>query len=325
MSLSHKIKDALCVPTASLRISKRPKPSEATVARMANTAINKDAMKSKKNWCDQMLENRDITPRTRAFLAHLRKTIEKALRTKSDKAVEEVQVLEEFVESRSEKVEAIRSLKAVLSETYQELASTRLLTEYGDYLACNLAIAKADNTVRNQMAWNEKSAQTDWMYVADRLEEEEVEIAGWVARSCSGAQPARPMGYNITCAADHLGIPVKQLRYEVLTYGRRNRLCHNQVKRMAELGDWPKLARRILHDLDTLPVVMSFDNESEPLMRAAVERFRDRYFTAVQWGGEEEERQDVVDFALTEEMTERNLRRIRRDKARSEQAQRKEC
>lgn len=59
-----------------------------------------------------------------------------------------------------------------------------------------------------------------------------------------------------TSRLEHMCFGAKRIH----TYGRRNRLCHNQVKRMADIGDWPGLARRILHDLDTLPGVMSFDS-----------------------------------------------------------------
>lgn len=93
----------------------------------------------------------------------------------------------------------------------EDMASIRLLTEYGDCLASKSTLAKADTTILNRMAW-EGTRRVDWAHVTEQRGCEGIKIAKWIKRYCAGGQPAIPITNSSKATARHLGIPVKELR-----------------------------------------------------------------------------------------------------------------
>ena len=62
-------------------------------------------------------------------------------------------------------------------------------------------------------------------------------------------EPATILTDDVAHAAAHLGMPVRELTWEIYTYAKRNLLMHNNTKQLIDTCHWKGLIERISKDL----------------------------------------------------------------------------
>ena len=77
------------------------------------------------------------------------------------KMAKEVEILDDEIQSRYDKIQGSNGLCTALIEVFNAMAELRMMAEYGDYLAYNCLALKGENT--NGMIW--KIQKLDWQAV----------------------------------------------------------------------------------------------------------------------------------------------------------------
>ena len=203
------------------------------------------------------------------------------------KMVEEVETLDDEIQSRFEKIHGADGLCYTLMELFNAMAELRMKVEYGDYLAYTCEALRGNNM--NDMRW--KLQKTDWQAVAKQINAE----AKTKADQKSRRLPISPTPYldDIAKAAARLGYDVDLVKYQILAYADRNNICHTGLKAMINHCDFGELAERIIEDLRSLEVIFQGKPQAQIEMRSIIKIVEREWFDAVWIDGSREEARRV--------------------------------
>ena len=141
------------------------------------------------------------------------------------KIEKELDILDDEMQSRYEKIYGEGGLCIALVEIFNTMAELRLKAEYGDYLAYNCSALKGENMA--DMIW--KIDKLDWQEVASRIRAEEENRAQDKSHRRAVLSPT-PYLDDVAKAASRLGYDESLVRYQILAYAERNDWCHSGIK-----------------------------------------------------------------------------------------------
>lgn len=193
------------------------------------------------------------------------------------KMEQEVQILDDEMSSRYEKIHGNNGLCHTLVEQFNAMAELRMMAEYGDYLAYTCSALKA-NTM-DDMIW--KVEKLDWQAVAEKIKNEEATLEEEkLCKRVKSPSPMSPTPYlnDIAKAADRLGYEVEVVRYQILAYAERNKFCHSGLKAMIEHGDFQHLAERIMEDKRALGYIYRGRPSAQIEMRKMIKFVEKEWF-----------------------------------------------
>ena len=191
-----------------------------------------------------------------------------------------------MIKSRWDEVHGKGGLVEALLHNASVMIEMRLYHQYGDYLAENLKRTRCN--AFNDMLW--KLDSKDWACVADALQREEAamqEYSESQTRLVFGqggpviSKPAMPWHDDVKIAANRLRMDTEDLKWEIVTYAKRNRLSHNGIGQLLDNCQWDRLAERISSDLGVLGMVFPGRGSEQIAMRRAVKRFEKEWFDSV--------------------------------------------
>ena len=191
------------------------------------------------------------------------------------KIAKEVEILDDEMSSRYEKIHGTNGLCHNLVELFNTMAELRMVVEYGDYLAYTRTALKADGM--NDMKW--KVEKLDWQAVAEEVKKEETTLAEEKRRRL----PISPTPYldDIAKAAERLGYEADLIRYQIVAYADRNNFCHSRIKAMIHHGDFQILAERLMEDKRSLRVIFRGRHSDQIEMRKVIKIVEKEWFDSV--------------------------------------------
>ena len=198
---------------------------------------------------------------------------------KRRKMIKEVEILDDEVQSRYDKIHGTDGLCCAIVELFNAMAELRLKAEYGDYLAYTCTALKGE--AMSDMIW--KIEKLDWQAVGDRIRIEETTQAERKARR----QSPIPTPYldDIAKAATRLGYDESLVRYQILAYAERNNFCHSGIKSMAQSGHFNDLGERILEDLRSLDIIFRERPREQIEMRSVIKIVEKEWFHRLWFDG----------------------------------------
>ena len=216
---------------------------------------------------------------------------------------QEVEILDDMMQSRWDTIHGKEGLCSAVIELFHAMAEIRMKAEYGDYLAYTCAALRTETM--NDMKW--KIDKCDWQEVAQMILKEERTKADEELRRF----PVSPTPYldDIAKAASRLGHDINLVRYQIIAYAERNNFCHSGIKVMIDYGEFQQLAERIVEDKRALGVIFQGRPEAQIEMRSVIkivekEWFRSLYVDAA--------RNSLVKFVPTEKAIKKMERRAAR-------------
>ncbi|KAM0796658.1 hypothetical protein BDR22DRAFT_892978 [Usnea florida] len=207
--------------------------------------LDSAGLKARIEYGNKLRKNRDITPRTMRFIQWWKDRCAAMLEAApfhKKKIQKEVEILDDEMASRYEKIHGHEGLCHTLVEQFNAMAEIRMMTEYGDYLAYTYSGLKAEEM--NDMI--RKIDKLDWQAVAETIKQEEDTLADEKRRRVDTSPT--PYLDEIAKAANGLGYQVDMIRYQILAYADRNNFCHSGLKVMIQEGLFQQLAERIMED-----------------------------------------------------------------------------
>lgn len=187
----------------------------------------------------------------------------------------EVEILDDEMQSRYERVHGEDGLCSALIELFNAMAELRMKAEYGDYLAYACTAFKGETM--KDMIW--KTEKLDWQAVAKRVLEEESTLAKEELRHL--AISPTPYLDDIAKAADRLGCESSMVRYQIIAFAERNNFCHSGIKAMAQNGDFQELAERIMEDKRALDVIFRDRPHAQIEMRGLIKTAEREWFSRI--------------------------------------------
>ena len=208
------------------------------------------------------------------------------------KIAKEVEILEDEMQSRYEKIHGEGGLCFALVEIFNVMAELRMKAEYGDYLAYTCTALKGEGM--SDMIW--KIENFDWQAVATQVR---AEIRTEELRKRQRLSP-NPTPYldDIAKAATRLGYDESLVRYQILAYADRNDFCHSGIKAMAQNGYFDVLGEKILEDLRSLEVIFRERPHEQIEMRSVIKMVEKEWFCGLWMERTGKERR--VRYALTD-------------------------
>ena len=194
---------------------------------------------------------------------------------KKKKIAKEVEILDDEMSSRYERIHGTMGLCHNLIELFNAMVELRMVVEYGDYLAYTWTALKGDDM--NEMKW--KIEKLDWQAVAEEIKKEEATLAEEKRRRL----PISPTPYldDIAEAAQRLGYEVNLVRYQIVAYADGNNFPHSGLKAMIHHGDFLDLAERIMEDKKSLKVIFQGRPSEQIEMRKIIKIVEKEWFDAV--------------------------------------------
>ena len=215
------------------------------------------------------------------------------------KMAKEVEILDDEVQSRYDKIHGEDGLCFALVELFNVMAELRLKAEYGDYLAYTCTALKGEGM--NDMIW--KVEKLDWQAVGERIRAEEATRAERKERRLDPTPT--PYLDDVAKAASRLGYEESLVRYQILAYAERNNFCHSGIKAMAQSGHFNQLGERILEDLRSLEVIFRDRPHEQIQMRSIIKLVEKEWFTRLWFDGTGRQRQ--IMSLLTDKATQKML------------------
>ena len=209
------------------------------------------------------------------------------------KIAKEVDILDDEMQSRYDKIHGEDGLCFALVEVFNAMAELRMKAEYGDYLACTCCALKTERM--DDMIW--KMEKLDWQAVATKIKAEEAMREEDRSRRRLVFSPT-PYLDDIAKAASRLGYEESLVRHQIVAYAERNNFCHSGISAMAQEGDFQQLAERIMEDLRSLDVIFRDRPYEQIEMRNLIKRVEREWFSRL-WHDETGRRRGVR-FNLTE-------------------------
>ena len=191
------------------------------------------------------------------------------------KMEKEVEILDDEMSSRYEKIHSTDGLCHTLVELFNAMAELRMMAEYGDYLVYTCSALKTESM--NDMIW--KVEKLDWQAVAERIKKEETTLTEERQRRLL-ISPT-PYLNDVTKAADRLGHDFELVRYQILAYADRNNFYHSGLKAMINHGDFQILAERIMEDKNSLKAIFRGRPSEQIEMRTIIKIVENEWFDKV--------------------------------------------
>ena len=189
--------------------------------------------------------------------------------------VKEVEILDDEIQSRYDKIHGPNGLCTSLIEEFNAMAELRMMAEYRDYLAYACLALKGENM--NDMIW--KIKKLDWQAVTTQIKQEETRLAEEKARRL--APTPTPFLDDVARAANKLGYEASMVRYQIVAYGERNNFCHSGIKAMIHHADFQQLAERIVEDKRSLDVIFRGRPHDQIEMRRLIKVVEKEWFYRV--------------------------------------------
>ena len=237
--------------------------------------LNALGLKSRISYGNRLRKNRNITPRTMRFINWWKDRCAEMLQAstfKRKKMADEIEVLDDEMQSRYDKLHGQDGLCFALIEIFNVIAVLRMKAEYGDYLAYTCNALKGEGM--GDMVW--KVEELDWQKVGARIRaEEESRREGETRRL-----PPLPTPYldDVAKAARRLGYEESLVGYQILAYAECNNFVHSGIKSMAENGLFQDLGERILEDLRSLEVIFQDRPHDQIEMRGIIKIVQNEWF-----------------------------------------------
>ena len=208
------------------------------------------------------------------------------------KLAKEVEILDEEMQSRYDKIHGEDGLCFALVDMFNVMAELRLKVEYGDYLAYSCINLKGE--AMSDMIW--KLEKLDWQGVATRIRAEETTRASRQRRRL----PPTPTPYldDVAKAASRLGYEESLVRYQILAYAERNDFCHSGIKALIDHGWFQDLGERITEDLRSLDVIFRERPHAQLEMRRLIKLVEKEWFSRL-WVDETRKERKVM-YILSE-------------------------
>ena len=265
--------------------------------------LNALGLKRRIAYGNKLRQNRDISPRTMAFINWWKDRCSALLKAKPfarKKLTEEVEILDNEMQSRYDKIHGKDGLCNTVIELFNAMAELRMKVEYGDYLSHTCSALKAENM--GDMIWKVK--KLDWQEVGRQVKKEETTRVEEQRRQL----PLSPTPYldDIAKAADRLGHDFAIVRYQILAYAERNDFCHSGVKNMIQNGEFQELAERILIDKRALEIIYRGRPHDQIEMRGVIKIVEKEWFDTL---FVDERKGRVARFILSDRAVEK-VRRI---------------
>ena len=256
-------------------------------------------LKARIAYGDKLRQNRNITPRTMRFINWWKERCRIMLNAApfmKKRMVKEVEILDDEMQSRYDKIHGDQGLCGTLVELFNAMAELRMKAEYGDYLAYTCTALKEEGM--NDLIG--KIDKLDWQAVAERVMKEESTKEEQAARRL--ALSPTPYLDDIAKAAARLGYDVGLVRYQILAYADRNNFCHSGLEAMIHHAEFPELAERLIEDQRSLGVIFRGNPQAQMEMRAVMKIVEKEWFDALYI---DETRKARVKFTLTDKAIER--------------------
>ena len=287
-------------------------PYKAPFPKPQSGPLDAQGLKQRIAYGNMLRKDRNITSRTMRFINWWKehcKNILDASPFRMKRMAEEIEILDDELQSRYEKLYGYDGIDnelqsryekthghdglcTVLLELFNAMAELRLKAEYGDYLDYACTSLKGNNM--NDIIW--KVQKMDWQAVARCILEEESNMANEKRRHL--AFSPTPYLDDIAKAAERLGCEGAMIRYQIIVYADRNSFCHSGIKEMVSQGYLQEFAERIIEDLRSLDTIFRDRPHEQIEMRRLVKLVEKEWFLRV-WV-EETRRDRRVLFALTD-------------------------
>lgn len=232
-------------------------------------------LKSRIAYGNRLRQIRNISPRTMAFINWWKDRCSALLQANpfTRKTInQEVEILDNEMQSRYEKIHGSDGLCATVMELFNALAELRLEVGYGDYLAHTCAALGAEDM--GDMVW--KVERIDWQEIGRQVRQEEATRAKEERRRLPLSRT--PYLDDIAKAAARLGHDFAIVRYQILAYADRNDFCHSGVKNMIQQGEFQELAERIMEDKRALEIIYRGRPHDQIEMRGVIKIVEKEWF-----------------------------------------------
>ena len=270
-------------PSSSIDIHRASEahPSNSYTApypRPPSDQLNALGLKTRIAYGNRLRQIRDISPRTMTFINWWKDRCCALLQANPfarKKLTQEVEILDNEMQSRYDKIHGNNGLCTTLMELFNAMAELRMKAEYGGYLAHTCSALKAENM--SEMVWKVK--KLDWQEVGQQVKREETTRAEEERRRL----PLSPTPYldDIVKAATRLGHDFEIVRYQILAYAERNDFCHSGVKTMIQHGEFQELAERIVEDKRALEIIYRGRPHDQIEMRGVIKIVEKEWFETV--------------------------------------------
>ena len=211
---------------------------------------------------------------------------------KRKKLAKDLEIIDDEVQSRYEKVHSDQGLCFALVEVFNTMAELRLKAEYGDYLAYTCLPLKGPNM--DDLIW--KTEKLDWQAVAKNVKEEEIIRRNdrYYRRPVFTPTPYLD---DIAKAASRLGYEESLVRYQIIAYAQRNDFCHSGIKGLICDCDWHDLGKKIIEDKRALELIFRGRPHDQIEMRNIIKLVEREWFSKL-WVNEKTG--SGVKYCLTE-------------------------
>ncbi|KAI9803763.1 MAG: hypothetical protein M1825_001643 [Sarcosagium campestre] len=236
----------------------------------------------KAHW-GKVLERRDISGRTRAYLQNLQDKYQEGsdpqLKGRARvKLGREIDVLAQFWESTWEKVYGPESDRAKLQAIKDEHRRMVYLARVGDYVVSGCA------EISSLGSSHLINTFCSWAAAWDQLKQEEERVEAW-KRGEEDPWTGTPVWNSVICVARLLNPPTNPylVRYWIKICAERNIAFHCNIGHFIRDADWKSLAAQVLDDAKEVPglVPESSDPDDSTYARKTIERLQRVHFNKI--------------------------------------------
>lgn len=213
---------------------------------------------------------RNISPRTREFLARYKTAYKDALIESTQGNIQVVKALDGLYSSCAYYFNPLPPFKQEYFDAYIELRQFELIANYGDYLGEELQRFRADlksNSIIDSAGkniWKEFCPPKTWVQIADALKDDKLSnMRQYMNEAC----------FKMGLDPDHMSWLIEE-------WAVRNRKFHNRIRPDIEECRWLKVAQQLSRDLKEL-VNVAPSPEVASQYETVLVRVRDRYFEVV--------------------------------------------
>ncbi len=250
----------------------------------------RDALNLQKriNWSNDVKQNRNISPNMMTVITCLRENCEQLLAAGKDeenkKALldKNIEALDAALESRWTNEQGPNGLVQVVIDSINAMMELRMWLEYGDYLA--LHCEQINQGDMRDLLWK-TTEKCDWQEVARRITSEEKTLDDHYQNPDS-VRPETPWLDDVKTAAERKSLDLNQTIFEIKGYAARNAAGHIGIGRMLDECNWQDLAERVLYDKATMNTVFANEPKKGVMMRVAVGRLANQWFSDIWWYNE---------------------------------------
>ncbi len=261
------------------RIHSPPHEIQSTVSRDDNFRALKQQLRS----MDRAARN--MTPNTVLLVRLLKRDIadwERLDKTKhrreASERAEDIEILAGYMQARMKEVHGENGLCQFILDYYSQIAETKLLLDFGDFLAVDL------NNFKNKTygaTWtNAPGGGYDFQEISEMIFQERESIKKYGCVIPSHRKSEKGVVKELELAAEKLGLNAAQLEWQIHVYADRNYAAHSGVKKMLEEGRMGDVARCIIDGRMSLHMACTDQNE-QMRWQNAIKAVEEQYFERI--------------------------------------------